>query len=87
MSQRVNIKADESTRDRLRQLKRHGETWDGLLLRAADALEAEEDREQHSGAPRCTECGAIAHGWTIQDGCLICGSCTDWGEDDIEIPE
>lgn len=33
---RVNIKADEDTRDRLRDIKRRGETWDDLLNRLAE---------------------------------------------------
>jgi len=33
---RVNIKADPETRDRLRALKRDGETWDELLTRLAE---------------------------------------------------
>ena len=86
MSDRVNIKADESTRDRLRELKRDVETWDGLLLRAADALESAADREQWPGAPRCTDCGAIAHAWTVENGALVCGSCAD-GEIDAPIDD
>lgn len=84
MSNRVNIKADESTRERLGGLKREGETWDGLLLRAADALEAEEDRDQKPGAPRCNDCGAIADVWTVEDGMLVCGVCAD-GDVDPQI--
>jgi len=33
---RVNIKAYGDTRDRLRSLKRDGETWDELLNRLAE---------------------------------------------------
>lgn len=33
---RVNIKAERSTRDRLRALKRESETWDELLTRLAE---------------------------------------------------
>jgi len=33
---RVNIKAEASTRDRLRALKRNGETWDDVLNRLAE---------------------------------------------------
>jgi len=33
---RVNIKTDETTRERLRSLKRDSETWDGLLNRLAE---------------------------------------------------
>lgn len=42
MTDRVNIKADPETRDRLREVKREGETWDGVLRRAADALDHDE---------------------------------------------
>jgi hypothetical protein len=84
MTDRVNIKADETARDRLRALKRDGETWDGLLLRAADAIEDDEDRDQWPGAPRCTDCGAIAHAWTVENGMLVCGSCAE-GEIDVDI--
>jgi len=45
MTERVNIKVDKATRKRLKELKRENGTWDGLLLRAADALEAEQDRD------------------------------------------
>lgn len=74
---RKNIKAQPDTKERLNGLKRDGETWDGLLLRAADALEADEDRDQWPGAPRCTDCGAIAHAWTVENGMLVCGVCAD----------
>jgi len=67
---RVNIKADESTRERLKAVKRDGETWDGLLNRLADETEAD-DSEQ-----RCAECGDVAHVWTVIDGRLLCGSCS-----------
>jgi hypothetical protein len=33
---RVNIKTDETTRDRLQSLKRDSETWDDLLNRLAE---------------------------------------------------
>jgi hypothetical protein len=54
---------------------REGETWDGLLLRAAQALEADESDDQRPGAPRCTECYATADVWTVKDGALVCGAC------------
>jgi len=73
---RVNIKTQETTRDRLRELKRDGETWDGLLVRAAKALETEEADDGYL-APRCTECGNKAHAWTVEDGMLVCGVCAD----------
>jgi hypothetical protein len=74
---RVNIKADESTRERLRGLKRDGETWDGLLLRAADALEETEKRGGQQGPPICTSCGEIATTWTLIDGNAHCEGCAD----------
>lgn len=83
MSDRVNIKTDEGTRDRLGELKRKGETWDGLLNRAARLVEAEEDRRRWPGAPNCTDCGAIAHVWTVEDGHLLCGGCAE-GEIDLD---
>ncbi len=36
---RKTLKINEETKDRLDELKRDGETWDGFLRRAADALE------------------------------------------------
>lgn len=33
---RANLKCDERTRERLRDLKRDGETWDDLLNRLAE---------------------------------------------------
>lgn len=77
MTDRVNIKADVETRERLSELKRGGETWDGVLLRAADALEAEEGRDQYPGAPRCTDCTAVANEWTVEGGRLLCGGCAE----------
>jgi hypothetical protein len=47
---RVNIKADKTTRDRLRGLKRDGETWDGLLLRLAEIASSDPNNCQ---APDC----------------------------------
>lgn len=72
---RVNIKADPETRSRLRECKREGETWDGLLRRAADALEV--DLEGRYPAPRCTDCGVKANEWTVEDGQLLCPNCAD----------
>jgi len=72
---RVNIKADEMTRDRLRGLKRNGETWDGLLLRAADALEEQERRGGQQTAPNCAECGDATSTWTVIDGSAVCEGC------------
>jgi len=77
MSDRVNIKADETTRDRLSSLKRNGETWDGLLLRAADALEEQERRGGQSGVPVCASCGDLATTWTLIDGAVHCEDCAD----------
>lgn len=74
---RVNIKADETTRDRLRGLKRDGETWDGLLNRAADALEEHERRGGQQTAPVCAGCGNATSTWTIIDGNAFCEECAD----------
>jgi len=73
---RVNIKTQETIRDRLRDLKREGETWDGVLIRAAKGLEAAETDDRYP-APRCTDCRAKAHIWTVEDGMLVCGVCAD----------
>lgn len=77
MSDRVNIKADEKTRDRLRANKREGETWDGLLIRAVEALEEQERRGGQEGVPICASCGAIATTWTLIDGSVHCEDCAD----------
>jgi hypothetical protein len=82
MSERVNIKADESTRARLGNLKRDGETWDGLLLRAADALEDLERQGGQSGVPVCASCGTLATTWTLMDGVVHCEDCAD-----VEFPD
>jgi hypothetical protein len=79
---RVNIKADEATRDRLRGLKRNGETWDGLLIRAAEALEERERKGGQSGAPVCASCGELVSAWTLVDGAVRCEDCAD-----IEFPD
>jgi len=82
MNERVNIKTDGSTRDRLRELKRDGETWDGLLNRAAAALEEQERKGGQSGAPVCASCGDLATTWTLIDGAVHCEGCAD-----IEFPD
>lgn len=82
MSERVNIKADERTRDRLRGLKRNGETWDGLLNRAADAIEEQERKGGQSGVPVCMGCGNLATTWTLIDGAVHCEDCAD-----VEFPD
>lgn len=82
MSDRVNIKADVATRDRLKALKREGETWDGLLLRIAEAVEERERRGGQSGAPICASCGSLASTWTLIDGAVHCEDCAD-----AEFPE
>jgi len=40
-----------------------------------DALDDLANREQYPDAPRCTDCGSVAHVWTVEDGMLLCGSC------------
>jgi hypothetical protein len=78
---RVNIKADEATRDRLHGLKRDGETWDGLLRRAAEALEERERKGGQPGMPFCASCGTAVDVWTLVDGEARCEDCAD-----IEFP-
>jgi hypothetical protein len=82
MTGRVNIKTNETTRDRLRELKQDGETWDGLLLRAADALEDLERQGGQSGVPVCASCGTLATTWTLIDGAVHCEGCAD-----VEFPD
>lgn len=77
MSDRTNLKLSKDTKEELDQLKHDGETWDGFFRRAADVLEADENREQNPGAPRCTECKAVAKVWTVENGMLVCGVCAD----------
>lgn len=77
MSERVNIKADEATRDRLRELKRDGETWDGLLLRAVEAVEDRQRKGGQSGTPVCASCGSFATAWTLIEGSVRCEDCSD----------
>jgi hypothetical protein len=43
MTERKTLKIKPKTKDRLNEHKREGETFDGLLLRAMDALEDEGD--------------------------------------------
>jgi hypothetical protein len=45
MTERKTLKCSPDTKARFDQLKRDGETTDGLLNRAFDALEADEDIE------------------------------------------
>ena len=78
---RVNIKADEATRAQLQALKRDGETWDGLLLRAVEALEERERRDGQIGTPFCVNCGTAVEVWTLVDGEARCEDCAD-----IEFP-
>jgi hypothetical protein len=82
MSERVNIKTDESTRHRLRELKRDGETWDGLLLRMAEAVEEQGRKGGQSGVPVCSNCGDLTTTWTLIDGAVRCEDCAD-----IEFPD
>jgi hypothetical protein len=71
--QRVNLKLDISTRSRLGELKRDGETWDGVLTRAAEALE-ERDAGPTRG-PVCDDCGSVAATWVLRDGAVVCTDC------------
>jgi hypothetical protein len=82
MTDRVNIKTTEHRRDRLKTLKRDGETWDGLLARAADALEEQARKGGQNGPPVCTSCGEIVATWTVVDGAVKCDECADIEFDD-----
>ena len=84
MSRRITLKCSEETKQRFDELKRDGETTDGLLNRAFDALKADEQSGGSPGVPRCTDCGANAHIWTVEDGMLVCGVCADG---DIDLQE
>lgn len=78
---RKTLKPSEETKDRLDSLKRGGETVDGILNRAFDALEADES-DQNGTVPRCTDCQCQAEVWTVEDGQLVCGVCAD---SDVEL--
>lgn len=82
MSDRVNIKVDETTRSRLSAHKRDGETWDGLLIRAAEALEQLERPGETSSVPICLNCGEPATTWTLIEGTVRCKECAD-----VELPD
>lgn len=56
--------------------KRGGETVDGMLNRAFDALEVDEST-QNGSVPRCTDCQCQAEVWTVEDGQLVCGASAD----------
>lgn len=43
MSDRTSIGVRQTTKERLNALKEDGETWDGVVTRAIDALENESD--------------------------------------------
>lgn len=73
---RKTLKTSEETKSRLDKLKRGGETVDGILNRAFDALEADES-DQDGSVPRCTDCQCEAEDWTVEDGQLVCGVCAD----------
>jgi hypothetical protein len=81
MTARKTLKIQPETKKRLDELKRDGETVDGLLTRAADALEAD-DQDDGNTLPRCSECTNRAQVWTVEDGDLVCGLCA---ESDIEL--
>lgn len=76
MTDRVNLKVDSTTRSRLSDVKRDGETWDGLLLRAAEALEGGDT------GPVCSECGDAVQTWTTIDGAVVCLDCADIDRED-----
>lgn len=73
---RVNIKVDAETRDMLRDLKRQGETWDGLLRRVALDAESPELHE-------CVECGAVLQTWAQTDEGPMCLDCAGVDRDAV----
>jgi rubrerythrin len=77
MTERKTLKCSPDTKARFDMIKRDGETTDGLLNRAFDALEAEENRERAPGVPRCSDCGSIADVWTVEEGDLLCPLCAE----------
>jgi len=74
---RKTVKLKSGTKDRLGELKRDGETWDGLLLRMAEATEELERKGGQSGVPVCSKCGSLATTWTLIDGAVHCEDCAD----------
>lgn len=80
---RKTMKINAETKSRIADLKRDGETWDGLLMRAADALQTDEDTATAPGTPRCTDCKAKAHCWTVEEGQLVCGACASAPKDEL----
>lgn len=79
---RKTLKINETTHGRLSDLKRDGETWDGVLMRAAEALEEHERRGGQQSAPVCATCGEIAFAWALVDGAVQCEDCAD-----VDFPE
>lgn len=77
MTERKTLKISPATKRQLDDLKRDGETTDGLLSRAFDALEETETRGGQQGPPICTGCGDIAPTWTLIDGNAHCEDCAD----------
>ena len=77
MSECKTLKVSPTTKSRLDNFKRDGETTDGLLDRAFDALEEHERRGGQQTAPACAECGASVTTWTIIDGNAVCEECAD----------
>lgn len=79
---RKTLKVSPETKATLDELKRDGETTDGLLTRAFDALETDDQAGDGHTRPRCTDCGSKADVWTVEAGDLVCGLCA---ESDIEM--
>lgn len=69
---RKTLKPTEETKKRMEEYKRDGESWDGFLNRAVDAI------EEDDGLPAglyCSKCGEPTEIYTIVGGDLQCGDC------------
>lgn len=91
MSQnRVNIKVDEETRNKLKQFKRPRETWDHLLFHAARALNRRRNNillgpTNEDSVPICLECGDVSPTWTARINGVLCPNCMEGLENYEEI--
>jgi len=76
MTDRKTLKIHPETKARLDDLK-DGETTDGLLNRAFDALEEQRRRGNQQSAPICGTCGERVTTWTLIEGAVACEDCAD----------
>lgn len=81
MSDRVDIRVSPDTKAAFQEYKRDGETWDGVVMRAADALDEQERKGGQAGIPVCSSCSSLATAWTLIDGAVHCEDCAD-----VEFP-